>query len=66
MTLAELRNEYRPYDTLPAFDRGFADYERGYYGNPFDGCRNPGAGVNAQAWDRGLECAMKWNNRRDG
>ncbi len=36
MTLAELRHEYRPYDTLPAFDQGFADYAQGSYRNPFD------------------------------
>jgi len=27
MTLAELRNEYRPYDTMPAFDEGFDQYK---------------------------------------
>jgi len=61
MTLAELRNEYRPYDTLPAFDEGFRDYQLGNYSY---GARYHG--VAGQAWDRGAECAMKWarqNNR---
>jgi hypothetical protein len=51
-TLAELRNEYRPYDTLPEFNDGFASYAEMKFSNPYDG-------VGAQAWDRGLECAMK-------
>jgi len=56
MTLAELRNQYRPYNSMPAFDEGFAAYEQGtvtdcWYGR---GSRC------AQAWDRGAECAMRW------
>ncbi len=65
MTLAELRHEYRPYDTLAAFDEGFADYQaHNYYSNPYDvasdGELDLRAGVNAQAWDRGAECASRW------
>jgi hypothetical protein len=50
---AALRREYRPYDQLPAFNEGLAAYTSHTYRNPYDG-------VSAQAWDRGLECAMRW------
>ncbi len=55
MTLSELRNEYRPYDSMPAFDEGFADYQ---LSNTSFGARYHG--VAGQAWDRGYECAMRW------
>jgi hypothetical protein len=63
MTLAELRHEYRPYDTLPAFDEGFRDYQSGLFlRNPYDGC--PRKGVEAQDWDPGAECASDARNDR--
>jgi len=56
MTLAELRNEYRPYDTMAAFDEGWAAYEQGTVTD----CWYGRGSVCAQAWDRGAECAMRW------
>jgi len=59
MTLAELRHEYRPYDTLPEFDDAFLAYVQGLYSNPW-GLNT----VSAQAWDRGQECASRWKRLR--
>jgi hypothetical protein len=44
--------DYAPYHTLPAFDDGITAYMDGRHDNPHDG-------VAAQAWDRGLEYAMR-------
>jgi hypothetical protein len=59
-TLADLRQEYQPYDSLPAFHQGFAAYSVGQYQhkNPYDDRREKS--VDAKAWDRGLECAQRW------
>src|SRR5262245_19304935 len=58
-TLADLQQEYRPYDTLPAFHQGFAAYGRQYQiRNPYE--EQPHNSVDAKAWDRGLECAERW------
>jgi hypothetical protein len=59
MTLDELRHEYAPYNTLAAFEAGFEAYARGDYRNPFDG--QPHQGAHAQAWERGIECAARWD-----
>jgi hypothetical protein len=59
--LVEIRADYRPYDTLPAFDQGFADYQNRIRANPYDGLRGPGDGLKAQAWDRGANAAMQYN-----
>jgi len=56
--LTQLRESYAPYCRFPAFDKGFAAYEGGNFRNPDD----PNTG-DAQAWDRGLECAMHWHHR---
>jgi hypothetical protein len=64
MTLDETRYEYRPYHTLAAFELGFQAYGKGEFHNPFEG-NYLGAQVNAQAWDRGAECAMGWGRQRD-
>ena len=45
-------SEYAPYNTLPAFDEGITAYMEGNYKNPYDD-------VAGQAWDRGLEYAMR-------
>lgn len=47
-----MRNEYAPYDTMPAFAEG----ERAYFAGCYD---NPHTDVAAQAWDRGLELSMR-------
>jgi hypothetical protein len=57
----EIKASYAPYDTLPAFYEGVVDYGDGNYANPYDGRHEPGAGVAAQAWDRGLEAASRWS-----
>ena len=59
--LVEIRADYRPYDTLPAFDQGFADYQNRVRANPYDGLLAPGDGLKAQAWDRGAHAAMRYN-----
>jgi hypothetical protein len=46
--LARIRHQYRPYDTMPEFDEGFAEYQKS---GPRR--RDPYDGVKAQAWDRG-------------
>ena len=56
--LTQLRESYAPHCRFPAFDKGFAAYEGGNFRNPHD----PNTG-DAQAWDRGLECAMQWHLR---
>ena len=56
--------DYSPYDTLPAFDRGIDDYISGRFENPYT---DPRDGVKAQAWDRGSEYSMRvvrWNESR--
>lgn len=58
------RDDYAPYHTLDAFAEGVAAYGLAQFTNPYDGDRRPGAGVNAQAWDRGLEYASRVE--RDG
>jgi hypothetical protein len=50
--LARLRYEFRPYDTLPAFDEGFAAHAKRQWHNPYP------SSVEAQAWDRGLHTAV--------
>jgi hypothetical protein len=49
--------EYAPYNLYPAFQKGFDAYNAGRIVNPY------GDGVNAQAWDRGAECAMRVNRQ---
>jgi len=62
-TLADLQQEYRPYDTLPAFHQGFAAYGQQYQiRNPYEG--QPHNMVDAKAWDRGFECAERWARER--
>lgn len=50
-TLAELLEEYAPYNRMQAFREGFIAGKE----NPY----NPDS-VEAQAWDRGAEAAMRW------
>jgi len=51
--------DYAPYHKLAAFDVGISDYMAAKYHNPFDGQLGAQAQVNAQAWDRGAEYAMR-------
>jgi hypothetical protein len=59
-TLAEIRADYRPYDTLPEFEVGFQDYMAGRFRHrDYDG-------VAGQAYDRGSNAAMQWQRVQDG
>jgi hypothetical protein len=55
MTKAELVAEYRPYDTMPEFQEGWDDY----MGQRMSLTKHQD-GVAGQAYDRGLEAAMRW------
>jgi hypothetical protein len=48
------RTDYAPYHTFPAFEHGVRSQGDSAYDNPY---HNDSA--NAQAWDRGLEYAMR-------
>jgi|GEM_PF-4429804 hypothetical protein len=58
--LTKIVEDYRPYDTLEAFGEGFVAYQAGVYRNPYDGKNELRAQVNAQAWDRGANAAMRY------
>ena len=49
--LTAIRHEYRPYDTIPEFDEGLADYPARLRHKDYDG-------VAGQAYDRGANAAM--------
>ena len=53
MTLTEIVESYAPYHRYAEFGEGFVAYGVSY-DNPY------ADGVAAQAWDRGLEAAMRW------
>jgi hypothetical protein len=53
--------QYQPYDQLPEFHEGAKAYRAGNYSNPHD----PNS-VSAQAWDRGLEWAMRVERAKGG
>jgi hypothetical protein len=59
-TFNELAHEYRPYHEMPAFQKGAEDYMDGNYACPY---AEPHQGLQAQAWDRGLECAMRFTQQ---
>lgn len=50
-----LRESYRPYDAMPAFDEGMVAYEN------WQPCPYSADSVERQAWDRGAEFAMRLN-----
>jgi hypothetical protein len=56
MTLETLKTEYAPYHTLAEFEAGFQAYAKGSYD-----CPKYDKDYKGQAWDRGLECASRWN-----
>jgi len=62
--LAEIRHDYRPYDSFPEFDEGFLDYQKSAHANPYEG--KPSEGLKAQAWDRGAEAASRYNRFLSG
>ena len=58
-TIETLAAEYAPYNTMQAFAEGVADYQSGKK-------LSERQGMDAQAYDRGAECAMRVarHNRR--
>ena len=60
-TFPELAEEYAPYHTFPAFQRGAQDYMDGIYECPYGS-----GGVDGQAWDRGAEAAMRFCRQHGG
>jgi hypothetical protein len=59
MMKSELLAEYTPYFRMQSFYDGWKAYEQGNYQCPYNA-----NSVDAQAWDRGLEAAMRWLNRK--
>lgn len=59
-TFNEIANEYRPYNTFPAFQRGSEDYMDSKFDCPFTN------GLEVQAWDRGMEAAMRFTRQTGG
>jgi hypothetical protein len=57
--LAGLTSDYAPYDRHEAFTEGFAAYHLNRLTNPY-------SGVQAQAWDRGSECALRFARATSG
>ena len=54
MTDDEILQSYAPYNGFPAFREGMAAYACRSMDNPY-----PRGSMAAQAWDRGVEAAMK-------
>jgi hypothetical protein len=55
-------DDYAPYHRYPSFDDGARAYERQNFTNPYIG-----DSFNAQAWERGLEYAMRleqWKSKQ--
>jgi hypothetical protein len=60
--LARIKHEFRPYDTMPEFDEGFAAETK-------DGWRRKEKytdGVKGQAWDRGTSTAVLYKRALAG
>ena len=49
-----IRKQYRPFDVLEEFERGFSAYQAGCVWNPHKTDSNL-----AQIWDLGVEAAMR-------
>jgi len=62
--LTAIVKSYEPYDRFEAFGEGFVAHQFGNYNNPYNDNTSLGAGVNAQAWDRGLEACSRYENRK--
>jgi hypothetical protein len=59
MISTSIWREYEPYNQLEAFVRGYQDYVARRLGlEPY-----PADSVDGQAYDRGLECAMRTARR---
>jgi hypothetical protein len=62
--LTKIAKEYAPYDTHEAFGEGFVAYQWENYRNPYGGRKDGRGAVAAQAWDRGLEAAMRYQRAK--
>ncbi len=49
----DIVGDYDPYHLMPQFWEGFSAYRKRFFGCPYMG------DANGQAWDRGLEAAMR-------
>jgi hypothetical protein len=56
-TFNNIAAEYAPYDQMPAFMEGATAYMERRYDQPY------GDSVAGQAWDRGMECAMRFTRQ---
>jgi hypothetical protein len=61
-TYPEIAAEYAPYHTMTAFAKGTSAYMNRVFDNPY----SIEQGVKAQAWDRGLEAAMRFTRQHGG
>ena len=59
-TYQQIAAEYAPYNSHPAFDKGAEAFMAGTYACPF------ADGVSIQAWDRGMEAAMRYARQFGG
>jgi hypothetical protein len=57
LTLEDIER-YAPYHEWPEFRQGYSDYESSFLSCPYSA-----DSVQAQAWDRGHECAMLQRRR---
>jgi hypothetical protein len=60
VTLGKIFESYSQYLNVPQFKEGFEAHGQGNFRNPYDGDR----GVKAEAWDRGVEAASRWQRER--
>jgi hypothetical protein len=58
MMKSQLLAEYAPYSSFQPFHDGWDDYFAGRFGG-----RTYKHGVDEQAYDRGLEAAMRWKRQ---
>jgi hypothetical protein len=66
VTLGEIFASYAQYLKIPEFTEGFEAHGRDNFRNPYDG-DTPHDGdrrVKAEAWDRGVEAASRWQREK--
>jgi hypothetical protein len=62
-TFNQIAAEYAPYHTMKEFAEGYADYLEHRYQDRY---RREDQGLQAQAWDRGMEAAMRFTRQFGG
>jgi hypothetical protein len=55
LILDPIKRQYQPFDTHEQFARAFAAYQTGDFRNPHEA-----DSVSAQAWDLGVEAAIRY------